>query len=152
MAITRNLTFLRAPAQYLTLTRCSINEERNTRRGYWQRILTEDYFAVSARFLLHTKQAGRITKKERYWSRSDGLWGKGNKPWTMHCYVWNLKGRMLCEHVSYVICDVLKGGTCVRQIFNIIHVTSTSPWYFEMLPNTLQHVRLTVKNQNSFNF
>lgn len=43
-----------------------------------------------------------------------------------------------------------KNGTWVRQIFNIIHVISAR--YFEMLPNTFPHVKLTVKNQNSFKF
>ena len=88
----------------------------------------------------HTKQAGRITKNTD--CSSDGLWRKRNKIWTMHSL--RVKPQ---EADAAAVC---KNGTWVRQIFNIIHVISAR--YFEMLPNTFPHVKLTVKNQNSFKF
>lgn len=56
-------------------SRCS-NEEKKTKiqRGYQERNLTEDYFAVSAIFTEHTKQAGHITDQHR-----QQLWGTQEK-------------------------------------------------------------------------
>ena len=78
-------------------------------------IFTEDYFAVRARFMEHTKQACCITKNTTKCS-SDGLWRKRNKIWTMHSL--RAKPQEADAAAAY------KNGTWVRQIFNIIHVIS----------------------------
>lgn len=111
--------------------RCS-NEEKETKiqRGYREGNRTEDYFAGSAIFTEHTKQAGHITDQHRWQFQctqgkiKSGLWLPACATSWGRCW----RGTF---HLWPVMLFYSKSGTCIRAIFSITHVTSVSPWVHE---------------------
>ena len=119
---------------------CSINEE-NIQRGYWQR--------SSQRIILQSKQdswsiLSRLAASQKTTPTAALMDSGENETKYGLCIrsVWNLKRRM--------------PGPRVRTVLGSGKSLTSSMWfqqgYFEMLPNTFPHVKLTVKNQNSFKF